>query len=299
MTNGAFGAIAASLRALVDAGDEVIYLSPPWFFYQPMIIATGATPVRVDLPPPGFRLPLEAIEAAITLRTRAIIVNSPHNPSGVVYRADELDRLAAILEAASARNGRPVYLLSDEAYSRILLDGGSFRTPLHHYPRSLLLYTYGKTLLIPGQRIGYVALPPAMPDREEVRQAIFTAQLVTGFAFPNAVMQYALRDLEKASIDVTALRRRRDRLVTALEGMGYQTNRPEATFYLLVRSPIGDDFAYAELLAEHDVFVMPGEVFELPGWFRISLTANDDMVERSLAGFDKGLRRVRQEAVTG
>lgn len=290
MTNGAFGAIASALRAVVDPGDEVIYLSPPWFFYVPMIASLGAKAIRVDLSPPDFALPMEGIAGAITSRTRAIIVNSPHNPSGRIFQSAELGELAEVLETASHRNGRPIYLLSDEAYSRILFDGAAFDTPLHHYSRSLLLYTYGKTLLTPGQRIGYIAMPPSMPDRQELRGAIFTAQLVTGYAFPNAVLQYAIGDLEKLSIDVGQLERRRDRIISALGQMGYETVKPAGTFYVLVRSPIADDVAFVERLARENVFVLPGRVFELPEWFRISLTANDDMVERALQGFERALK---------
>jgi len=290
MTTGAFGAIAATLRAIVDAGDEVIYLSPPWFFYPQMIMTLGATPVRVDLPPPTFELPLAAIEAAITPGTRAIIVNSPHNPSGRILQPSELTGLAEVLDRASERNGRPVYLVSDEAYSRILFDGAPFHSPVKFYDRSLLIYTYGKTLLAPGQRLGYVAIPPTMPDRPALRNAILLAQVVTGFQFPNAVMQYALEDLEKASIDIAALQRRRDRVLSALGNMGYEAVRPGGTFYVVVRSPMADDEAFTALLAEHDVYVLPGAAFELPGWFRISLTANDAMVERSLPGFQAAFK---------
>jgi aspartate aminotransferase len=290
MTTGAFGAIAATLRAIVDAGDEVIYLSPPWFFYPQMIMTLGAIPVRVDLPSPTFELPLAAIEAAITPGTRAIIVNSPHNPTGRILQPSELTGLAEVLDRASERNGRPVYLVSDEAYSRILFDGAPFHSPVRFYDRSLLIYTYGKTLLAPGQRLGYVAIPPTMPDRPALRNAILVAQVVTGFQFPNAVMQYALEDLDKASIDIAALQRRRDRVLSALGDMGYETVRPGGTFYVVVRSPMADDEAFAALLAEHNVYVLPGAAFELPGWFRISLTANDAMVERSLPGFQAAFK---------
>jgi aspartate aminotransferase len=290
MTTGAFGAIAATLRAIVDAADEVIYLSPPWFFYPQMIMTLGATPVRVDLPSPTFELPLAAIEAAITPGTRAIIVNSPHNPTGRILQPSELTGLAEVLDRASERNGRPVYLVSDEAYSRILFDGAPFHSPVKFYDRSLLIYTYGKTLLAPGQRLGYVAIPPTMPDRPALRNAILAAQVVTGFQFPNAVMQYALEDLDKASIDIVALQRRRDRVLSALGDMGYEMVRPRGTFYVVVRSPMADDEGFAALLAEHDVYVLPGAAFELPGWFRISLTANDAMVERSLPGFQAAFK---------
>lgn len=289
MTTGAFGGLAATLRAVLDPGDEVIYLSPPWFFYVPMILSCGAKPVRVDFTPPQFELPVEAIEWHITPQTRAIIVNSPHNPSGRVFTPDELERLTHVVEAAH----QPIYLISDESYSRILYDGRKFHSPLRHYDRAFLVYTYGKTLLAPGQRLGYVAMPPAMPDREELREALRVAQFALGWAFPNAVMQYAMGDLEQASVDVGALQRRRDRMVGALTDMGYEAVMPEATFYVMVRSPIADDLAFTNRLAEEDVFVLPGRIFEMPGWFRLSLTASDEMVERSLAGFQRALEPVR------
>jgi len=285
MTTGAFGALATSLRAILDPGDEVMYLSPPWFFYVPMILSCGAKPVRVDFAPPAFELPLEAIEWHITPQTKAIIVNTPHNPSGRVLTPDELQGLADILEAAH----HPIYLISDESYSRILFDGREHHSPARYFDRSFLIYTYGKTLLAPGQRVGYIAMPPTMPNREELRDALLVSQTALGWTFPNAVMQYALGDLEAASIDVAAMQRRRDRIVDALSEMGYEAVKPEGTFYVMVRSPLADDVAYMNRLAEEKVFVLPGGMFELPGWFRISLTANDDMVERSLEGFAKAL----------
>ena len=289
MTTGAFGGLASTLRAVLDLGDEVIYLSPPWFFYVPMVISNGAKAVRVDFEPPAFELPVEAIERAITERTRAIIVNTPHNPSGRVLTPEELQRLAAVLNRAP----RPIYLLSDESYNRILYDGRAHHSPVRYYDRSFLIYTYGKTLVAPGQRIGYIAMPPSMPDREELRTALFVAQSITAYAYPNALMQYAMGDLEKASVDVAALQRRRDRIVSALDEMGYETVKPQGTFYVLVRSPLEDDVAFTRLLAQENVFVLPGRLFELPRWFRISLTANDDMVERALPGFERALESVR------
>lgn len=289
MTTGAFGALATCLRAVLDPGDEVIYLSPPWFFYVPMILSLGARPVRVDITPPQFELPIDAIEWHLTPQTRAIIVNSPHNPSGRVFTPDELERLADVLEAAH----RTIYLISDESYSRILFDGREFTSPLRYYDRSFLVYTYGKTLVAPGQRLGYIAMPQTMPDREELRTALLVSQTGLGYLFPNALMQHAMEDLEKATVDLGAMQRRRDVIVKALTEMGYETVTPEGTFYVMVRSPIADDRAFVRRLAEEDVFVLPGQMFEIPGWFRISLTATDAMVERALPGFERALNSVR------
>lgn len=292
MTNGAFAGLSVALTAVTDPGDEVIYLSPPWFFYESLIIGAGATPVRVSIPAPGFDLDLDAIAAATTPRTRAIIVNSPHNPTGRIYPPETLNSLAGILREASERHGRPIYLLSDEAYSRIVYDGRAYPSPASFYPYSFLIYTYGKTLLTPGQRLGYLALPPAMPvaAREQMRNAIMMAQIVVGYAFPNALLQHALGDLEKLSIDIDHLQRKRDRMVSGLREAGYEVNVPEGTFYLLPRSPLEDDLAFTTILAQHDVFVLPGSIAECPGYFRISLTANDEMIERALPAFAAAMR---------
>jgi len=285
MTNGGFAALAVAMRAVVEPGDEVIFLSPPWFFYEFMIVAGGAVPVRVRLEPPAFEPDVAEIAAAITPRTRAIIVNSPHNPSGRVYSLDKLAALGRVLEEASARIGHPIYLISDEPYNRILFEGVTFHSPAEAYPNTIVTYSYGKQLLAPGMRIGYLTVPPTMPGREAFRETVFVAQLATGYAFPNALLQHAMEDLEPMLIDMPAMQRRRDRLVGALREIGYETTMPESTFYVMAKAPIPDDGVFCELLGRHRVLVLPGGAFEAPGWFRISLTATEEMVERSIQAF--------------
>jgi aspartate aminotransferase len=285
MTNGAFGGLAAVIGSVAGPGDEVVFISPPWVHYESIIYAAGAVPVRVKIDFATFDLDIEAISGAISPRTRAIIVNSPHNPTGKIYPAETLTRLASILTQASERYGQPIYLVSDEAYHRIVFDGRTFPSPVCFYPCSFLIYTYGKTLLTPGERIGYIALPPTMPDREEVRSMLAISQIVIGWAYPNNVLQYAIEDLERLSIDVVYLQRKRDRLVEELRKFGYRLHVPEGTFYLIVRSPWEDDWAFAEMLATHGILVHPGSLMEMPGYFRISLTASDEMIERALPGF--------------
>ena len=294
MTNGAFAAIAVALGTITNPGDEIIYISPPWFFYEMLISSYQGVPVAVRCNAHTFDLDLEAIERAITPRTRGIIVNSPNNPTGKIYPPQTLTGLAEHLERHSRKNGRTIYLLSDESYNRIVYDGRSYPSPATYYPNTFMLYTYGKTLLTPGQRIGYIALPPGMPQRELVRQGVFVNQLATGFAFPNALLQHALGDLEKLSIEIDRLQARRDRMYLALQEMGYELHKPEGTFYLLVRSPQPDDLGFAELLTRMKVLVLPGSVFEMPGYFRISLTASDEMVERALPAFAAAINAVRE-----
>jgi aspartate aminotransferase len=294
MTNGNFAGLAIVLRTIVDPGDEVIFISPPWFFYEALIVAAGATPVRVYADRAnGFALDVDAIAEAITPRTRAIIVNSPHNPSGVIYGPEVLTELATALETASARNDRRIYLLSDEAYNRIVFEPHAFSTPLAHYPHSILLYTYAKTLLAPGSRMGYLAVSPSMLDGPELMGPLELALITFGWAYPVSLLQHAVPELEKLGPDLSALQRRRDILVSTLREQGYDAMEPAGTFYILVRSPLEDDERFAELLRAHDVFVLPGRMFETPGWFRISVTANDDMVERSLPGFGKAIEEAR------
>jgi aspartate aminotransferase len=290
MTNGGFAAIAVALRTLLEPGDEAVYLSPPWFFYEQLILAAGGQPRSVPLDPPRFDIDFDALEAAITPATRVVLFNSPHNPSGRVYPLDDLRRLAELLERAGERSGRPIYLLSDEPYRRILFDGIEFHSPAEAYPRTVITYSYGKQLLAPGMRIGYLSWPPTMPDRERLRDDAFVNQMASGFAFPNADLQHALADLEPQVIDLAAMERRRDRLVARLREIGYEPTTPEGTFYVMARSPIADDEAFAEILAGHKVLVLPGSIVQLPGWLRISLTASDDMVELGLPRFEAAWR---------
>jgi aspartate aminotransferase len=289
MTNGGFAALAVAMHALLEPGDEAVFLCPPWFFYEMQILAAGGIPVRVRIKPPAFDLDFGDIETAITPRTRLVLLNNPHNPSGRVYPLADLQRLAELLTEASARHGTAIHLLSDEPYNRILFDDHTFHSPAEVYSRTIVSYSYGKTTLAPGMRMGYLTWSADMADRERLRDDVFVAQLATGFAFPNADLQHAIEDIEKVSIDIAALQRRRDRLIPALRDMGYEATMPEGTFYTMAKAPIEDDLRFAEILNRHKVLVLPGSIVELPGWFRISLTASDEMVERGLPGFEAAI----------
>jgi len=285
MTNGATGALLVTMNALIGTDDEVIFNSPPWFFYEGMILNSGGTPIAVDVDPDTFDLDLEAIEKAITERTRFIIVNSPNNPTGKIYSRDTLEKLGRLLETASKRIGRPVYLVSDEAYRAIVYDGARFQSPAEFYKNTIMIYTYGKTLLTPGQRVGYIALSPRMDDLEELRTILLSSQILSGWAMTSALMQHCLPELEKLSLDVGALQRRRDRFVTGLRECGYEVRTPEGAFYITPRSPIDDDVAFADRLAKEGVLCLPGSVVNMKGYLRASVTASDEMVERALPIF--------------
>jgi aspartate aminotransferase len=287
LTAGAFAAIMVAFRLVLDAGDEAVFSEPAWFCYEPMLLAADAIPRKVRLTAPRFDLDLAAIEKAIGPRTRLVIVNSPHNPTGRIYGRDTLKALAELLERASARFGQRIFLLSDEPYRRLRFDGRDFVSPAAFYPWTLISYSYGKVLLAPGQRLGYLALSPLMPanDRQALRDVMFSAQMALGWCFPNAVMQYAVEDLERLSIDQAALARRRDRLTATLTAAGFEVLPPEGTFYLWSKWPPGDPERHWTMLADRKVFVLPGSIMNSPAYLRISLTAADAMVERALPAF--------------
>jgi aspartate aminotransferase len=287
LTAGAFAAISVAFRLLLDAGDETVISEPAWFCYEPMLLAADAVPRKVALRKPRFDLDLDAIDAAIGPRTRLVIVNTPHNPTGRIYAREELAALAQRLEEASKRIGRRIFLLSDEPYRRLRFDGRGFVSPAAVYPWTLIAYSYGKVLLSPGQRLGYLAISPRMPaaDRQALRDAMFSTQMALGWCFPNAVMQYSVPRLERLSIDVPALARRRDALSAALAKAGHAVLPPEGTFYLWVKWAGGDAERQWNALADRGVFVMPGAIMNAPDYFRISLTASDDMVARALPAF--------------
>jgi aspartate aminotransferase len=287
LTTGAFAAIMVAFHHVLDPGDEAIFSEPAWFSYEPLLLAAAAVPRKVALTPPTFDLDLGAIDAAIGPRTRLVIVNSPHNPTGRIYSRETLEKVADLLERASARVGHRIYLLSDEPYRRLRFDGRGFDSPAAVYPWTFIAYSYGKVLLAPGQRLGYLAISPLMPDAERraFRDSMLAAQMALGWCFPNAVMQYAVRDLETLSIDQTALARRRDRLMSTLGAHGYETLPPEGTFYLWCKWPEGNPEQLWTELADRNVFVLPGSIMNAPDYFRLSLTASDEMVERALPAF--------------
>jgi aspartate aminotransferase len=285
MTTGAFGALAAAFRALLDPGDEVVYSLPPWFLYEPMLLSVDAVPVKVHARAEDNDLDLDAIASAIGPRTRAVIVNTPNNPTGRIYPPATLIALAGLLTEASERAGRPIWLIADEPYARLVFSDAEFHSPSEYYPNTLISYSYGKVLLTPGERIGWLAVSPSSPYRDVLRRAIVVSQIAAGWLFPNAVLQHAIADLETLSIDLADLERKRDRVVGALRAAGYQLRSPDGTFYLWVRSPDPDDLAFCRWMAARQVLVLPGTICEVPGYFRISLTASHDMIDRALPVF--------------
>ena len=284
LTNGGFGAIVLMMKLLANPGEEILYSTPSWFCYAPIAHLHGLKPVTVPLKN-EFALDVDALLAAVTEKTRILVVNSPHNPAGSIATADGAgDARRRAREDQRRDGGGRSGCSPTKPIARSSISDGRFEPPLRHIRRSAICYSYGKRLLTPGQRIGYFAVNPAAPERDAVREAVFFAQMATGWNFPSALMQHALPDLEKLAIDIGALERRRDRLCEGLESAGYRVSRPKGAFYVLVEA-VGDEAAFCEELSARDVFVMPGSVCGIPGHFRLSLTASDEMVEIALPRF--------------
>ena len=285
MTTGGWGAIATAIRMVTEPGDEVIYYDPPWFFYDILVRGAEAVPVVLPLDAPRFSPDPDQLAAAITPRTRAVLLNTPHNPSGRVLEPAELEAIAEVLRSASERYGHPIYLLSDEAYRLIVMDGRRAASPAEFYDHTLVLYSYGKQWLAPGQRIGYLGISPRIPDRAVLREAATLTRFVNGYGFPNNTLQRALPEISRLCIDMGAIQRRRDRMVSVLDAHGYEPTNPEGTFYIMARSPDPDDEAFVARMAAEDLFILPGATVMMPGWFRISLTASDAMIEAAAEEF--------------
>jgi aspartate aminotransferase len=270
---------------LINPGDEVVFSIPPWFFYEPMVLLAGAVPIKVPVRADNHDLDVDRIAGSLTPKTRMVIVNTPNNPTGRIYPAETLRGLAEVLTDASDRFGAPIHLLSDEPYARLVFGDAEMLSPVAFYPNTLISYSYGKVLLTPGERIGWLALGPELADRELLRGPIELAQMANGWRFPGAVLQHSIAALEGLSIDMKELTRKRDVMGIALQEMGYELTLPEGTFYLWVKSPDQDDTAFCERLAERGVLTLPGTICEGPGYFRISLTATMEMIERALPVF--------------
>lgn len=209
-----------------------------------------------------------------------------------VYARETLEKLAAILEDASRRIGRIIYLVSDEAYRAIVYDARRYVSPTTPYRNSIMIYSYGKTLLTPGQRLGYLALSPHIEERHALRDLMASSQILCGWAMSSALMQHALGRLERLSLNVDELQARRDRFVAGLREIGYAVHVPEGAFYVTPKTPIDDDARFAAELAREGVFCLPGHVVHMPGHLRAPVTATAEMIEQRLPKFSDVYRRL-------
>ncbi|MEL4897610.1 aminotransferase class I/II-fold pyridoxal phosphate-dependent enzyme [Crocosphaera sp. Alani8] len=284
LTTGTGHSLSVLFRLVcIPQADEIIVIEPYWFGYQPQIKSAGGRSVLVSLEPEKFVLDCERISDAINDRTAAIVINSPHNPTGRVFSEKELSDLSLMLLEKSESLKRPIYLISDETFMRITYSGLPAPSPCAFYPYSFLAYGYSKQLLAGGQRIGYIALAPDFPDAEEVRPLINRdLAIANGWSYPSALMQRALPLFDNLCIDLQELKSKKDWLTAELKELGYSVVEPEGAYFLLVHCN-DDDVALALSLLERGVSVLPGSTMGIPGYVRISLTATREMLRYAVS----------------
>ena len=292
MTCGAGGALNVIFKTLLDPGDEVIVPSPLFVEYRFYADNAGGqirlVPTRDD-----FSLDLEAIRGAVTERTKAVLINSPNNPTGKVYDQASIAALAALLIEKSNAMGREIYLVSDEPYSEIVYDGVTLPSILGVYPHSLIASSYSKSLSLPGERLGYIAVSPAIADHDEVMNGLTLCNRILGFVNAPALMQRAITGLDGVRVDVEMYRKKRDLLCEGLASVGYKVVKPEGAFYLFLPTPIADDVCFAAALQEERILTVPGSGFAGPGHIRIAYCVDDATIVGAIEGFGKVLKKFR------
>jgi aspartate aminotransferase len=291
MTSGGMAGLNVACKALFGPEDEVIVLTPCWQDY-PLYLSNLNIPFRLVPLQADKHLDVDAIRRAIGPPTRGLMFSHPCCPTGVVYPVDQIARLSRILDEAQSRFDTSIYLISDEVHRHLMWNGDPFVSPLATYPRSVTVYSFGKALAMQGQRIGYVAVSPHMPDRHDVRVALERCVRLMGFGSPASLMQHAVCDLLDYKPSIAALARVQAQVRRTLGDYGYHVCGGDATFYVYVKSPIADDFAFAEHLASYGVLVVPSTLFHEPGHVRLSLTARPESIAAALPVFDAVLNKV-------
>jgi len=287
MTCGAAPALVSILRALAIPGAEILLLTPFFPEYVPFSEANGAKPVIVPAEE-GFRLNAQSVERYVTPHTQAIIVNSPNNPSGVVYTREELGALAEMLRRKEAEYGHPIYIIADEPYRELVYDGVEVPFIPTIYTDTLVCYSWSKSLSMPGERIGYVLVPDAAADSHELLCAIAGAARAHGHVCAPSLIQRVIAHCAHMRPDVAAYDRNRKTLYEALTSYGYSCINPSGAFYMLVRAPGGDSQAFSDRAKlEENLLIVPGEGFGCPEYFRLSTCVSHDMILRSLPSFQR------------
>ncbi|MBW2609197.1 MAG: pyridoxal phosphate-dependent aminotransferase [Deltaproteobacteria bacterium] len=290
MTVGAGGALNVILKTILNPGEEVIIPSPYFVEYNFYLDNHQGVP-RIVSTMPDFSLDLDAIKDAVSEKTRAVLINSPNNPTGKVYSPGELDVLGTILTDCSRKFGQPIYLISDEPYRKIVYDGIIVPSIFDAYSESFAVTSFSKDLSLPGERIGYAALNPDISDRDIIAAGMVFSNRVIGFVNAPALMQKAITGLLDISVDISIYQNRRDMLCEGLASCGYEIDKPDGAFYLFPRTPIEDDVAFVSALQEENILTVPGSGFGGPGHFRIAYCIADTTIERSLSGFEKVIKR--------
>ncbi|HOW57476.1 MAG TPA: pyridoxal phosphate-dependent aminotransferase [Smithellaceae bacterium] len=284
MSNGAAGALNVIFKSILDPGDEVI-VPVPYFVEYPFYIDNFGGIIKFVKTKHDFSLDVMAIGLAINSKTKAVLINTPNNPTGKVYSQQNIDELAALLEEKGRQLGKAIYLLSDEPYNEIVYDGVFVPNILKSYKNSIIAYSYSKTLSLPGERIGYIAVNPAIEDGADLLHAMTLCTRILGYVNAPALMQRIIAKLQYTKVDVEVYHKKRNLICDGLAGAGYQFEKPMGAFYLFPQSPIPDDVKFAEMLLTKNILVVPGSGFGSPGYFRIAFCVDDATIINSLAGF--------------
>jgi aspartate aminotransferase len=282
MTCGASGALNVALKTILNPGEEVIILAPFFVEYKFYIDNHGGVPRVVWTDRETFQPDLPAIEAAINEQTRAIIINTPNNPTGVVYPAAALQQLGELLQRKERELGRQIYVISDEPYARIAYDDVEVPNIFPYVDNAIIVTSHSKDLALPGERIGFLAVNPRMVHVDMFMEGAIFVNRALGFVNAPALMQRLVAKLQRASVDITQYQEKRDMLYHYLTEMGFQMARPDGAFYLFPRSPLQDDVEFVRMAQRHHILLVPGTGFGAPGYFRIAYCVDKGMIERSL-----------------
>jgi len=292
MTVGAGGAINVVLKTLLNPGDEVICLKPFFVEYVFYVDNHGGQIVLVPTKD-DFSIDINAISAAVSPKTAAVLINSPNNPTGRIYSDNDILNLSKVLEQKSREIGRPIVLISDEPYRGIIYDGAKVPSILQAYNNSIVVTSFSKDLSLPGERLGYIAMNPAIDNPALTMDGMVLANRILGFVNAPALMQRAVTDVLNRVVDISVYQRRRDRLYNALTSFGYECVKPEGAFYLFPKSPIPDEIAFVARLQQKLILTVPGTGFGAPGYFRIAYCVSDATIEGSLKGFEEAIKAVQ------
>ena len=282
---GAAPELTAVFRALAVPEAEILAVAPYFPEYKPFVENAGAAFKVIPPDVPGFQIRLDAVEAAITPNTAAIIINSPNNPAGTVYTKETLEALAALLERKSAAYGHPIYIVSDEPYRELVYGGVEVPFVPTIYPNTIVCYSYSKSLSLPGERIGYVYVPRQAADAPALYAAIAGAARAMGHVCAPSLWQKVIARCAHLRPDLEAYDRNRRALYEGLTALGYEMAKPDGAFYLFIKAPGGDAVRFSEKAKEKDLLLVPGDGFGCPGYFRICYCVSYEMIQRSLKVF--------------
>lgn len=287
---GAAGAINALFKTILNPGEEVIAIAPCFVEYGAYTTNHCGVFRTVSSKPDTFSLDIEALEAAITPKTRAIIINSPNNPTGQVYTRKELEALCSMLKEKSEKNDRPIFLVADEPYRFLAYDSVEVPSLLPMYPWAIVVSSFSKSLSLAGERVGYVALSPLMDGREQLMAGLILSNRILGFVNPPVVGQHLMMQAIDVQVDASVYLSRRNAMAEILKDAGYEFFTPKGAFYFFPKAPNGDDVAFTNTLLEHKILAVPGTGFYGSGYFRLAFCVDESIIYRAADGLKKANR---------